>query len=132
MPHLHIDYSANLDTQADIGLLCQDLAEALAALRDGLGAPMFPLAGTRVLAYPAPHHAVAGGREGFGFMYLNLRVTPGRSDAAHAQAGEALMAVLRAAFPGDEPVGITLQIDATAPAWEGKQNNIAAKLAQAT
>lgn len=132
MPHLHIDYSANLDTQADIGLLCQDLAKALAALRDGQGAPMFPLAGTRVLAYPAPHHAVAGGRDGFGFMYLNLRVTPGRSDAAHAQAGEALMAVLRAAFPGDEPVGITLQIDAIAPAWEGKQNNIAAKLANAT
>ena len=131
MPHLHIDYSANLDMQADIGALCQDLAKALAALRDGLGAPMFPLAGTRVLAYPAPHHAVAGGRAGFGFMYLNLRVTPGRSDAAHAQAGEALMAVLRQAFPGDAPIGITLQIDAIAPAWEGKQNNLAAKLANA-
>ena len=128
MPHLHIDYSANLDTQADISLLCRELAAALAELRDGKGAPMFPLAGTRVLAYPARHHAVAGGRTGFGFMYLNLRVTPGRSDAAHAQAGEALMKVVRATFNTDAPVGITLQIDAVAPAWEGKHSNLAAKL----
>lgn len=122
MPHLHIDYTANLEPDADMGRLCRDLAAAIAALSHG-GQSVFPLNGTRVLAYPAPFHAVADGAFEKGFVYLNLRITPGRSAAIVAIAGEALLAVVRAHFDRlglSGAVGITLHIDEVAPAFEGR------------
>ena len=81
MPHLRIDYTANLDATADMGGLCAALAATLVALRHDDGAPLFPVAGTRVMAWPAPHFAVADGQPGRAFIYLNLLITPGRSPA---------------------------------------------------
>jgi 5-carboxymethyl-2-hydroxymuconate isomerase len=73
--------------------LCNTLAATLVALRgeDGV-APLFPVAGTRVMAWPAPHFAVADGRPGRAFIYLNLLITPGRSEALKKRAGDALLA----------------------------------------
>lgn len=132
MPHLKIDYSANLDGCTDVGLLCEALAARLAGLRDPAGQPLFPLAGTRVLACPAPHHAVSGGRAGFAFMYLNLRITPGRDKALVDAAGDALLAAVKEHFApllADRAIGITLHIDEVAPAYEGKYGNLANRLA---
>jgi 5-carboxymethyl-2-hydroxymuconate isomerase len=132
MPHLKIDYSADLDAHTDMTALCNALAAALAGLCDAQGKALFPLAGTRVLACPAPHHAVAGGRSGYGFVYLNFRITPGRSRALVDAAGEALLATLNRHFAkllAERPLGITLHIDEVAPAWEGKSSNLAAHLA---
>ena len=61
MPHLVILYTGNLDAVVDMPALCRDLADAMIAVRDEAGAPVFPTGGTRVLAYPAPHFAVADG-----------------------------------------------------------------------
>ncbi|MEO7336547.1 MAG: 5-carboxymethyl-2-hydroxymuconate isomerase, partial [Caldimonas sp.] len=52
MPHLVILYSDNLDAQADMKSLCRTLADTLIAQRDEAGAAVFPVGGTRVLAYP--------------------------------------------------------------------------------
>ncbi len=134
MPHLRIDYSANLDAHIDVGALCKALAEQLAAQRDAEGQDLYPLIGTRVLAYPAPQHAVAGGRDGFGYIYLNLRVTPGRSAAMIEATGEALMGVIRAhctALLAARPVGITLNIDQVTASYVGNFNNLAAHVAGA-
>ncbi|MDL2354524.1 MAG: 5-carboxymethyl-2-hydroxymuconate isomerase [Pseudomonadota bacterium] len=133
MPHLKIDYSANLDAHTDMGQLCRALAATLAGLRDARGEPLFPLAGSRVLACPAPHHAVAGGRDGYGFVYLNCRITPGRERALVDAAGDALLATVKAHFApllAERPLGITLHIDELAPAYEGKFSNLAAQLAR--
>ena len=54
VPHVVIQYSANLDPEANIGALCKSLAEVIVAQRDGAGARIFPIGGTRVLAYPTP------------------------------------------------------------------------------
>ncbi|MES2152349.1 MAG: 5-carboxymethyl-2-hydroxymuconate isomerase [Pseudomonadota bacterium] len=132
MPHLKIDYSANLEACTDVGVLCRALAVELAALRDDAGQPLFPLAGTRVLAAPAPHHAVAGAREGYAFVYLNLRITPGRAKATVARAGQALLEIVQQHFQAlfdTHAIGITLHIDEIAPAWEGKSSNLAQHLA---
>ena len=61
MPHLVIHYSGNLDSQASMGELCRNLADTLLEQRDEAGVPVFPPGGTRVLAYPAQHFAVADG-----------------------------------------------------------------------
>ena len=61
MPHLVILYTPNLEPDADIGRLCRALADAMLTIRDEAGKQVFPTAGTRVLAYPAAHYAVADG-----------------------------------------------------------------------
>src|SRR4051794_25734270 len=127
MPHLRIEYSANLIPRLDIDALCQSLAQRLAGLRDAHDQPTFPLAGSRVLAFPAPYYAVAG-RADFGFMYLNLRITPGRSRGLLDAAGAALLETVKAHFAplhDRHPIGVTLHIDEVAPAYEGKFSNLA-------
>ena len=131
MPHLTIEYTANLEAAVDMGRLCTTLAATLVALRHDDGGPLFPLAGTRVMAWPAPHFAVADGQRGRAFIYLNLRITPGRSPATIQRAGDALLASCKAHLaPVFEAhaVGLTLQIDEGAPVYEGKHNNLAAHL----
>ncbi len=134
MPHLRIDYTANLDATADMGALCTTLAATLVALRHDDGSALFPLTGTRVMAWPAPHFAVADGQPGRAFVYLNLRITPGRSPAMIQRAGDALLASCKAHLASvfsEHAVGLTLQIDEGAPVFEGKHNNLAAHLAPA-
>lgn len=123
MPHLRIDYTANLDPRVRMDALCQSLAAGMASLRDAENKPVFPLQGTRVMAWPAPFHAVADGDPANGFIYLNLRITPGRDSATVAAAGEALLALVRDHVDRagiGAPLGITLHIDEVAPAWEGR------------
>lgn len=123
MPHLRIDYTANLDPNVDMPGLCNALAGAMATLADVAGNPVFPLAGTRVLAYPAPCHTVGAGQPENSFMYLNLRVTPGRSPETVQMAGDALLAVVREHIDHaglKAPLAITLHIDELAASYEGR------------
>lgn len=122
MPHLKIEYTANLDAHTDIGVLCKTLSHTLVTLQDG-GKAVFPLLGTRVLAYPAAQYAVADGDQQRAFVYLNMRITPGRSPELVQTVGEAVLAAARAHLEpalGKLPVRVTLHIDATPPAYEGK------------
>jgi hypothetical protein len=50
---------------------------------------VFPTGGTRVLAYPAAHYAVADGKADYAFVYLNMRMAAGRSEAVKKKAGDA-------------------------------------------
>jgi 5-carboxymethyl-2-hydroxymuconate isomerase len=123
MPHLRIDYTANLDPEVRMGELCSVLAATMAALEDDSGAKVFPLAGTRVLAYPAPFHAVGSGALENSFIYLNPRVTPGRTGAVVQVAGEALLAAVRQHVDHTgigAPLAITLHIDELTACYEGR------------
>jgi 5-carboxymethyl-2-hydroxymuconate isomerase len=128
MPHLVILYTPNLETKTDLSALCRALADTMLAVRDEAGRQVFPTGGTRVLAYPAAHHAVADGKGDYGFMYLNLRMAAGRSDAAKKAAGDGLLdAVKRHLAPifDKELIGITLQIDESAgQVYDGKHSNL--------
>ncbi len=152
MPHLVILYTAQLDAETDMRMLCRQLADTMLTVVDETGRPVFPAGGTRVLAYPAAHYAIAdGGSAGraaglpgggggggdaaagdidpgdYAFVYLNLRMARGRSEAAKRQAGEALSAVAAAFF---EPlkrrrwIGITLQIDEGMEVFDSKNSNL--------
>lgn len=134
MPHLTIEYTANLEATADMGTLCKTLAATLVALRHDDGSALFPVAGTRVMAWPAPHFAVADGQPDRAFIYLNLRITSGRSAAMIGRAGEAVLASAKAHLAqvfSEHAVGLTLQIDEGAQVYEGKHNNLAAHLPRA-
>lgn len=127
MPHLVILYTANLDKETDMTALCRSLADTMLSVQDDSGAQVYPTGGTRVLAYPAPHYAVADGKADYAFVYLNLRMARGRSDATKKRAGDALLMRTKAHF---QPVfmrrhiGITLQIDEGVEVFDGKHSNL--------
>ena len=113
MPHVVVQYTANLDPEAQIGALCKTLAEIIVAQRDGAGARVFPIGGTRVLAYPAPHFAVADGAPIVPSCTSTFASRPAASRARRRRGrGDDRGGAL--ALRGDlrsRPVGITLQID---------------------
>jgi 5-carboxymethyl-2-hydroxymuconate isomerase len=141
VPHLVILYTGNLDAPperggTDMTDLCRALADTMLVQRDEDGKPVFPPGGTRVLAYPAPHYAVAdggaagraaGGDGDYAFVYLNLRMGRGRSAAVQRQVGEALLGVARQHFEplmATRHLGITLQIDEGHEVFDAKHSTL--------
>jgi 5-carboxymethyl-2-hydroxymuconate isomerase len=114
MPHCVILYTPNLETKTDVGVLCRKLADQMLTIEDESGKQVFPTGGTRVLAYPATHYAVADGKGDYGFLYINVRMGAGRSAAVQKNAGDRLLEVVKAHVAPmfeQELVGVTLQID---------------------
>lgn len=142
MPHVVVLYTSNLGTparQGDAGMdrLCRGLADALLSVRDEAGKPAFPPGGVRVFAYPAPHFAVAddpvAGGQGHGFVYVNLRMSRGRSESVRKTTGDALAAAAKAHFAHaleSRGVGLTIQIDEGAEVYDAKVGNLHARYAK--
>ena len=136
MPHLVILYTGQLDAEVRMGTLCRALADAMLTVQDESGQQVFPTGGTRVLAYPAPHYALAdggaaghavGGTGDYAFVYLNLRMGRGRSEAIQQRAGQTLLAVAKAFFApvmAQRHIGITLQIDVGPEVFDAKLSNL--------
>lgn len=136
MPHLVILYTDQLDHAVNMTLLCRQLADAMLSINDESGKQVFPTGGTRVLAYPAAHHAVAdggaaglaaGGDGEYAFAYLNLRMGRGRSEAVQKQIGETLLGVVQNFFDpimAHTHVGVTLQIDVGHEVFDAKHSNL--------
>ncbi|MFM8624371.1 MAG: 5-carboxymethyl-2-hydroxymuconate isomerase [Betaproteobacteria bacterium] len=144
MPHLVILYTGQLDTEVNVTTLCRQMADAMLTVKDEAGQQVFPTGGTRVLAYPAPHYAVAdggtagqaaglydhnphGGSGDYAFVYLNLRMGRGRSEATQQSAGQALLDVAKVFFApvmAQRHIGITLQIDVGPEVFDAKHSNI--------
>ena len=128
MPHCVILYTPNVDRITDMTALCRALADAMLTVQDEGGKQVFPTGGTRVLAYPAAHSAVADGKGDYGFVYLNVRMGAGRSDAVKQHAGDALMEVVKRHFApvfDAHLIGITLQIDESpGQVYDGKHSTL--------
>ncbi|WP_312934091.1 5-carboxymethyl-2-hydroxymuconate isomerase [Pseudomonas sp.] len=117
MPHLVLLYTPDLEAEADVPGLCRALADCMLEQRDEAGKAVFPTGGTRVLAYPAAHCAVADGNGDYGFLYANLRMGGGRSPSVHKTVGDSLLQLLKQRLDPllqQRPIGITLQIDESA------------------
>jgi 5-carboxymethyl-2-hydroxymuconate isomerase len=144
MPHLVILYTGQLDQEVNMTSLCRQLADAMLTVKDESGKQVFPTGGTRVLAYPAPHYAVAdggaagiaagdaagvtaGGNGDYAFAYLNLRMGRGRTEATQKLAGETLLAVAKAFFTplmATKHMGVTLQIDVGQEVFDAKHSTL--------
>lgn len=141
MPHLVILYSGNLDQPeaeggTDMRALCRALADAMLTIHDEGGRQVFPTGGTRVLAFPAAHWAIADGGDAgeaagmgrdYAFIYLNLRMGRGRSAAVQKRAGGALESVARQHFAdllNRRPLGITVQVDEGPEVFDAKISSL--------
>ena len=128
MPHCVILYTPNIEPKTDVSALCRRLADTMLTIRDEAGKQVFPTGGTRVLAYPAAHYAVADGKGDYAFVYINVRMGAGRSDAVKQAAGDRLMDKVKAHFApifSSELIGITLQIDESpGQVYDGKHSTL--------
>lgn len=137
MPHVVVLYTGNLDQRSDMAALCRSLADTLLTVHAEDGSQVFPTGGTRVLAYPAPHFAVAdggaagkaaGGDGDYHFVYINLRMGKGRSNAVKTQAGDALLACAKAHFAtllDERHMGLTVQVDESpGQVYDGKHSSL--------
>jgi 5-carboxymethyl-2-hydroxymuconate isomerase len=92
MPHLTIEYSANLADRADIAALVRAAHAAL--MESGL----FEAGAPRVRAIPVAHHAIADLDPRNAFADAVLRMGEGRTKTQRKALGEALMAAMGAAL----------------------------------
>ena len=92
MPHLTIEYSANIENGADLSALCRALHRAL------IDSGLFEPGAIRVRARPCPHYAIADLMAENGFADMTLRLGAGRSEADKARIGKALLAVAETHF----------------------------------
>ncbi len=86
MPHMSIEYSANLDGSVDMAEFCAIVQRAM--LETGL----FELGAVRVRAFRTEAYAVADRLPQNGFIDMNLRIGKGRSAEDRKRAGEMIFA----------------------------------------
>ncbi len=121
MPHISIEYSANLDERVDMGAVCEVVRKA--AVETGI----FPVGGIRVRAIRCEHYAIADGRKDHGFLAMLLRLGEGRDLATRKTAGghifRALSSYLDPLFAsGRFALSFDMQVNDKETSW--KRNNI--------
>ena len=88
MPHLTLEYSANLESAADLKNLCKLLAKTLYETK------LFELGAIRVRGFCSEAYVVADDLPQNAFLDANLRIGVGRSQEEKKRVGEALFAIL--------------------------------------
>lgn len=84
MPHLMIDYSANIEPDIDMSRLCEHLRAIAAEIE------AFPIAGVKVRAVRVDHYAIADGNPAHGFIDISVRIREGRDLETKKQAVDAI------------------------------------------
>jgi 5-carboxymethyl-2-hydroxymuconate isomerase len=127
MPHLTIEYSANLGDSGEWASLCRKLADVLASRRHE-GSPVFPLGGIRVRAIAADDWCVGDGSlADAAFAHARLVIGAGRAESVKRETGDALFAVLREHFATafqSRGVALSLEIGEFSESGTWKHNNL--------
>ena len=121
MPHIVIEYSANLRDSVDF-------PRFLAALRaSALATGVFPLGGIRIRAYQADHYLIADGHPDNAFVHIMLRVGHGRDLETRKHACDAIFATATeqlARLYEQIPLGISLEMQEIDAVLTCKKNNL--------
>lgn len=122
MPHLTVEYTANLGAQADIPALLRK-ANAVLIAQGGV----FPIGGIRSRAIRLEDFCVADGTADDAFVHLTLKIGAGRSAEQKQQAGDELFAMVKDHFAGlfaSRFLALSLEIQEFSEAGTWKHNNI--------
>lgn len=125
MPHLTIEYSANLEAAGDLPGLCLVLRGAL------LATGLFEEGAVRIRALPCPHYAVADLLPQNAFAALLLRIGAGRTGEEKQRLGKAVMAAAEthfAALLARPHFALSLDVVENDPALSWKTNAIHPRL----
>ncbi len=127
MPHIVIEYSANLADLIDTDALLA--AVHTAALDDGLSA----LAGLRTRAAPRDHYRIADGDPSYGFVCLTARIGPGREPEIVQRFLTRLIDTvddMLAPLQPDHPVAISAEVQLIDASLRINRNHVRTHLAQ--
>ncbi len=132
MPHLTLEYSANLRNFSELTRLCQALARVLVAQQDD-GRPVYPIGGVRVRAIVADNYCIGDGRfQDAAFVHAILKIGAGRSDAVRKATGDALFDAMKSHFAREsaaQGLALSLEIVEFSEGGTWKQNNLHARFA---
>jgi 5-carboxymethyl-2-hydroxymuconate isomerase len=121
LPHIVLEYSANLSAQLDFAALLESLRDS--ALATGV----FPLGGIRIRAYQAGHYLIADGHPDNAFVHIMLRVGHGRDLQTRKRACEAIFATacefLQPLYDR-LPLGVSLEMQEIDAVLTAKKNNL--------
>ena len=121
MPHLIVEYSANLEERFDRDSLLDRLHAV--ALETGL----FPIGGVRIRAYRAEHYRIADCAPDNAFVHVTAMVGSGRSLEKRKAASELIFTELcRALEPlqAASPLAISFNMQEFDPVLNFKKNNL--------
>jgi len=130
VPHLTLEYSANLANDESIATLCRLLAQCLDAQREN-GERVYPTGGIRVRALRCEQFCMADGRADAAFLHANLKIGAGRSERAKKSTGDALFDVIKQHFAEifeKQGLALSLEINEFSEAGTWKHNNLHARV----
>lgn len=133
MPHLTLEYSANLADSADIRELCGELARCIDSQRDD-ERKAFPTGGIRVRALRYDDYFIADGSvPDAAFIHASLRIGPGRPPAVIEAVRAALFDVIKRHFAEayrTRGFAASIEVSEFAPPGTLKWNNLHQRLAE--
>jgi len=121
LPHLIVEYSANIEDQIALDALLDELHAC--ALRTGV----FPMGGLRVRAHRVDAYRIADLSPDNGFVHVTALIGHGRPLDVQQRAGEELLAALTehlGALFARSPLAISLNIQEMHPVLNFKKNNL--------
>lgn len=121
MPHIVVEYSANLENQIDILRLVEAVHNA--ALKTGV----FELAAVRTRASRRDYYAIADGHRDNTFVAVWVRVAPGRPAETRKRLGQeifdAVCEFLQRTYD-TTPIGISLEVQEIDNTAAFRKNNL--------
>ena len=121
MPHLNIEYSANLANQIDI----QGLVDRIHAT--ALETGIFPLGGVRTRAECRTHYRIADGNPRAGYIHMIVRIGTGRDHETRRSAGEKIFQALcdfTSELYESEPLALSFELHEIPPDMAWRKNNL--------
>lgn len=127
MPHLSIEYSANLESRIDLSKVARAAYDAM------IEAEIFPLAGIRVRLHRADFCIVADDHPENNFLAATLSVGAGRSTEVLNAAGQKVFAALQESLAdllAAPDFALSLEIRVSDPNLSWKDTPIHARLSK--
>ena len=121
MPHLIIEYSANIEDRIDLPGLIDKLHNAAAETG------VFPLKGIRTRAARREYYRIADGHADNGFVHVVTRIRHGRPMDVRKKACATLFDVLCTHLEDhydNAPIGISFEMQEIDPVLSFKKNNL--------
>jgi 5-carboxymethyl-2-hydroxymuconate isomerase len=125
MPHFIVEYTANLDQDADLPGLLKKVNGILIA-QNGV----FPIGGIRSRAIRLEHYRMADGQADYAFVHAQLKIGAGRDPATKQRVGDALFDMMKAHFAAlyeKRYLALSMEIAEFSEAGTWKHNNVHAR-----
>jgi 5-carboxymethyl-2-hydroxymuconate isomerase len=121
MPHITIEYSANVATRVDIAGFVKTVHAT--ALETGV----FPIGGIRTRAHATRFYEIADGHPDNAFVHVLLRIGQGRDVPTRKRACEQMLAAVCAALEqpfANRPLAISVEMQEIDAQFAYRKNNL--------